>query len=86
MRITRCPQDLVRDHVAKHRLVHVLKDWTPPASGYHLYYPRRRQPMRALSVLVDALRCATGISRHCGERPRRTFGTISGIATLPNSK
>lgn len=50
------PEDVVRTHVAKRRLVHVLKDWTPPASGYHLYFPRRRQPMRALSVLVDELR------------------------------
>jgi DNA-binding transcriptional LysR family regulator len=50
------PEDHVREHIASGRLVRVLSDWTPPSSGYHLYYPRRRQPARAFSVLVDALR------------------------------
>jgi LysR family transcriptional regulator, regulator of peptidoglycan recycling len=50
------PEDHVREHIASGRLVRVLSDWTPPTSGYHLYYPRRRQPARAFSVLVDALR------------------------------
>lgn len=50
------PEDLVRYHVAKRRLVQVLTDWTPASSGYHLYYPRRRQHDRAFSLLVDALR------------------------------
>jgi LysR family transcriptional regulator, regulator of peptidoglycan recycling len=50
------PADVVRDHVRQGRLVKVLADWTPPSSGYHLYYPRRRQPARAFTLLVDALR------------------------------
>ncbi len=50
------PEDYVREHIASGRLVRVLSDWTPPSSGYHLYYPKRRQPARAFSVLVDALR------------------------------
>ncbi len=50
------PADYVEPHIASGRLVRVLSDWTPPSSGYHLYYPRRRQPARAFSVLVDALR------------------------------
>lgn len=37
-------------------LVRVLADWCPPFSGYHLYYPSRRQPTQAFSLLVDALR------------------------------
>lgn len=37
-------------------LVRVLDDWCPPFSGYHLYYPSRRQPTQAFSLLVDALR------------------------------
>ncbi|SRR5579871_969707 len=45
-----------QDHVAKGRLVRVLSDWCPPFSGYHLYYPSRRQPSPAFSLLVDALR------------------------------
>jgi DNA-binding transcriptional LysR family regulator len=43
-------------HVAEGRLVRVLEDWCPPFSGYHLYYPSRRQHTRAFLLLVDALR------------------------------
>jgi DNA-binding transcriptional LysR family regulator len=50
------PEDQVRAHVAKGRLVRVLADWCPPFSGYHLYYPSRRQPTPAFALLVDALR------------------------------
>jgi len=37
-------------------LVQVLEDWCPPFSGYHLYYPGRRRPSQAFSLVVDALR------------------------------
>jgi DNA-binding transcriptional LysR family regulator len=46
----------VQPYLASGRLVRVLSDWCPPFSGYHLYYPSRRQPSPAFSVLVDALR------------------------------
>ena len=42
--------------VAAGRLVQVLADWCPPFAGYHLYYPSRRQPSPAFSLLVEALR------------------------------
>jgi DNA-binding transcriptional LysR family regulator len=45
-----------QEHIAKGRLVRVLADWCPPFSGYHLFYPSRRQPSPAFSLLVDALR------------------------------
>jgi len=48
--------DEVADLIAGGRLVTVLDDWTPPFSGYHLYYPSRRQPTPAFALLVDALR------------------------------
>jgi DNA-binding transcriptional LysR family regulator len=50
------PLDLVSCHIAQGRLRQVLADWTPKSSGYHLYYPRRRQPARAFSLIIDALR------------------------------
>jgi DNA-binding transcriptional LysR family regulator len=50
------PEDVVRVHIAEGRLVRVLADWCPPVSGYHLYYPSRRQPTPAFALLVDALR------------------------------
>lgn len=50
------PEDLVQAHLADGRLVRVLADWCPPYSGYHLYYPSRRQPTPAFALLVEALR------------------------------
>jgi len=49
-------EDRVQACLANGRLVRVLADWCPPFSGYHLYYPSRRQPTPAFSLLVDALR------------------------------
>lgn len=46
----------VQPYVSDGRLVRVLSDWCPPFSGYHLYYPSRRQPSPAFSLLVEALR------------------------------
>lgn len=50
------PEDLVRPHLAARRLEQVLEGWSPPWSGYHLYYPSRRQTSAAFTLLVDALR------------------------------
>lgn len=49
-------QDLVAGQLAAGSLVTVLDDWCPPFGGYHLYYPSRRQPLAAFTLLVDALR------------------------------
>ena len=46
----------VQPYISKTQLVRVLSDWCPPFSGYHLYYPSRRQPSPAFSLIVDALR------------------------------
>ena len=50
------PEDLAQPHLAKGRLKRVLEDWCSPWSGYHLYYPSRRQPSAAFALLVEALR------------------------------
>jgi DNA-binding transcriptional LysR family regulator len=50
------PEDQVQTHVAEGGLIRVLADWCPAFSGYHLYYPSRRQHTPAFAVLVDALR------------------------------
>jgi DNA-binding transcriptional LysR family regulator len=50
------PEDKVQPHIAGSRLVQVLDDWCAPFSGYHLYYPSRRQPTPVFALLVDALR------------------------------
>jgi DNA-binding transcriptional LysR family regulator len=49
-------EDRVQACLADGRLVQMLADWCPPFSGYHLYYPSRRQPTPAFALLVDALR------------------------------
>ena len=46
----------VAPYLADGRLVRVLADWCEPFSGYHLYYPSRRQPTLAFALLVEALR------------------------------
>ena len=54
------PEDQVLAHLADGRLVRALGDWCPPFSGYHLYYPSRRQPPPAFALLVEALRYRPG--------------------------
>jgi DNA-binding transcriptional LysR family regulator len=49
-------EDRVKTHLVNGRLIRVLADWCPPFSGYHLYYPSRRQATPAFALLVDALR------------------------------
>ena len=50
------PEDQVRPYLDDGRLIRVLEDWCQPFSGYHLYYPSRRQATPAFALLVDALR------------------------------
>jgi DNA-binding transcriptional LysR family regulator len=50
------PEGMVEADVANGRLTRVLTDWCPPYSGYHLFYPSRRQSSAAFALVVDALR------------------------------
>lgn len=50
------PEDEFAPHIEEGRLVRVLEDWCPSFPGYYLYYPSRRQPSPAFSLVVDALR------------------------------
>jgi DNA-binding transcriptional LysR family regulator len=52
------PEDTVQAYIADARLIRVLGDWCPSFSGYHIYYPSRRQHAPAFAVLLDALRSA----------------------------
>ena len=38
------------------QLQQVLDDWCQPITGFHLYYPSRRQNTLAFQIVVDALR------------------------------
>lgn len=50
------PEEEFAPHIEDGRLVRVLEDWCPPFPGYYLYYPSRRQPSPAFSLVVNALR------------------------------
>ena len=50
------PESMVQRHLAKGRLKRVLEEWCLPYSGYHLFYPSRRQSSAAFALVVDALR------------------------------
>ncbi|WP_457813558.1 LysR family transcriptional regulator [Sinorhizobium meliloti] len=54
--LTYVHEDVVREYLKNGRLVQVLDDWTPPFPGYHLYYPSRRHPSPAFTLLVEALK------------------------------
>ena len=54
--ITLLPEDELAPYLFDGSLVRVLEDWCPPFAGYHLYYPSRRQPSPAFSLVVNALR------------------------------
>jgi DNA-binding transcriptional LysR family regulator len=54
--LTYVPEGLVQPYVAKGRLKRVLEDWCSPFSGYHLWYPSRRQSSAAFALVVEALR------------------------------
>lgn len=53
----------VEGHVARHfsdgSLIRILDDWCEPFVGYYLYYPSRRQPSPAFSLVLEALRYRT---------------------------
>lgn len=50
------PEAEFAPHIEEGRLTRVLEQWCPPFSGYHLYYPSRKQSSPAFSIVVEALR------------------------------
>jgi DNA-binding transcriptional LysR family regulator len=57
----------VQPYLANGSLVRVLSDWCPPFSGYHLYYPSRRQSSPAFTLLVDALTLFLKLAKRDGK-------------------
>jgi DNA-binding transcriptional LysR family regulator len=49
-------EDIAAPFIAKGQLVRVLEDWCAPFTGYHLFYPSRRQSSAAFALMVEALR------------------------------
>ncbi|CCG86880.1 LysR family transcriptional regulator [Erwinia piriflorinigrans] len=50
------PEEEFETHIEDGRLVRVLEQWCKPFPGYYLYYPSRKQPSPAFSLVVEALR------------------------------
>jgi DNA-binding transcriptional LysR family regulator len=50
------PENSVADDIRRGRLVQILDEWCPEFSGYHLYYPSRRQTSPAFQIVADALK------------------------------
>jgi len=50
------PEEMAEPYLAKGRLKRVLGDWCQPYSGYHLFYPSRRQSSAAFTLVMEALR------------------------------
>lgn len=54
--LTCLPEDTVADDIRQGRLIQVLDEWCPLLPGYHLYYPHRRHPAPAFTLVLNALR------------------------------
>lgn len=50
------PEEEFGTLIAEGRLIRILEPWCMPFPGYYLYYPSRKQPSPAFSLVVDALR------------------------------
>jgi DNA-binding transcriptional LysR family regulator len=58
------PEDQVLAEIQAGRLIRVLDNWCPPFSGYHLYYPSRRQHSAAFGLMLDTLRYRSSGDAH----------------------
>ncbi|MHA7847526.1 LysR family transcriptional regulator [Serratia sp. D1N4] len=50
------PEEEFGSHIVDGRLIRILQEWCAPFPGYYLYYPSRKQPSPAFSLVVDTLR------------------------------
>lgn len=55
------PEQEFTPYLEQGQLIRVLHDWCPPFEGYYLYYPSRRQPSPAFTLVVEALRLQPSI-------------------------
>lgn len=49
-------EDQAVQEISDGKLVRILEEWCPTFPGYHLYYPSRRQPSSAFTLLLNELR------------------------------
>ncbi|MGM3174351.1 LysR family transcriptional regulator [Dickeya lacustris] len=57
------PDFMAQPYLDDGRLIEVLADWSPYFSGFHLYYPNRRNTSAAFTAFIDAVRYKKRASR-----------------------
>lgn len=65
------PEEKFGAHIEDGRLIRVLEPWCQPFPGYYRYYPTRKHPSPAFTLVVDALR----VQRK--RQPAKTAGSES---------
>ena len=75
------PRGFVEPLLASGRLVEALADWLPPFSGYHIYYPSRRQMTPAFTMVLEALRYRPQACSRVG-----LLAAISSLRTVCSSQ
>lgn len=50
------PEEEFGVHIKEGKLVRILEQWCKPFPGYYFYYPSRKQPSPAFSLVIEALR------------------------------
>ncbi len=49
------PENIVEENLRSGVLQTVIEDWSEPFTGYHLYYPSRRQMSPAMALVVGCI-------------------------------
>jgi len=57
-------EPVLRPHLESGGLRIVLEDWAPMGSGFHAYYPGRRQVPTALRLLIELIREIDPLGKH----------------------
>lgn len=67
--VTYLMEDQATEAIDDGRLERVLADWCEPFTGYHLYFPHRRQPTRAFTLFVETIRSGSSTKGQIKRRP-----------------
>ncbi|ECE6547628.1 TPA: LysR family transcriptional regulator [Salmonella bongori] len=75
------PEEEFGNHIQEGRLIRILEPWCRPFAGYHLYYPSRKQPSPAFSLVVEALRLPVTSDRHRHQAMAIRSPNVSGYGS-----
>ena len=75
------PHGYVVASIAEGSLERLLEGWTPPQSGFFLYYPSRRQMPAALRAVIEFFRTDQKARPPLGARAADGGATLAGVQT-----